>query len=354
MRVGTKFFSFLIPVYNVELYLEELLLSILKQMPDNSEIILLDDGSKDNSLSICNAFAQKEPNLIRVISRENRGAVKTRRELMEAALGEWLWIIDSDDYILDNAVEILLDTIKSYECDMILFDHYWLKNNHKTLVHQLSEKNTTVYAGDKKRDLYRAFISDPKLNPLWNKVFRRTCVDWDTDYSDWWDVRRANDKLQMIPILSNAEKAVYIAKPLYCYRYVPGSLVNGFRDYTLSAFVKVGTRLDAYVQQWGLEDEVQMIRVNRKASQACLCLYQFATSQYIRADEAKYYSFFSELKDHPYYKLPLQNAAYKNVKDKFILFCVRHDLKRLSWIYIHCTKVIKSVKSKCKEKILRK
>ena len=85
------FLTVAIPVYNVSLYIEECLESILKQTEKDFEIILVDDGSSDGSPAICDAFATKYPNIIRVIHKEHSGSLLTRRICLKEAKGQFIY-----------------------------------------------------------------------------------------------------------------------------------------------------------------------------------------------------------------------------------------------------------------------
>ena len=99
-------FSIIIPVYNVEKYIEKCLISILEQSYSDYEIIVVDDGSKDKSGVICDEFSQKY-NQITVIHIPNGGVSNARNIGISKATGEYYWFIDSDDYIKPNSLEII-------------------------------------------------------------------------------------------------------------------------------------------------------------------------------------------------------------------------------------------------------
>ena len=105
------FFSVIVPVYNVEKYLKECVDSILKQTFTDFELILVDDGSTDNSPALCDEFA-KNDSRVKVIHNKNGGASVARNTGMKAAQGRYLINIDSDDYFLSDDV---------FEIEMILF-----------------------------------------------------------------------------------------------------------------------------------------------------------------------------------------------------------------------------------------
>ena len=99
--------SIIIPVYNVEKYLKECVDSVRKQTYKNLEIILIDDGSKDNSGKLCDELA-KEDNRIKVIHKENGGLSDARNVGIENATGEYIQFIDSDDFVEKDMIEIYI------------------------------------------------------------------------------------------------------------------------------------------------------------------------------------------------------------------------------------------------------
>ena len=101
-----KYISFIVPVSNAELNLLDCIQRIISQSFTDWELILVDDGSKDNSLNICKEFANKD-NRIRVLHQENRGVTAARKLGMEHSQGEILCFVDSDDTMDKNALEIV-------------------------------------------------------------------------------------------------------------------------------------------------------------------------------------------------------------------------------------------------------
>ena len=107
----------IVPVYNVEVYLERCIKSIINQDYKNLEIILVDDGSKDSSGKICDQYA-KEDSRIRVIHKENQGLGPARNTAMDLATGEFLFFVDSDDYILEGILGKLCRVCVEEEADI--------------------------------------------------------------------------------------------------------------------------------------------------------------------------------------------------------------------------------------------
>lgn len=288
-----KLFSILIPLYNAENNIGTLVSSLISQSEGDTEIIVLNDGSTDGGLEICRKLEAENPDIVRVISRENRGAVRTRRELLEASTGEWIWIPDSDDGVADNALSMLRECIAKHpEADMILFDYDKLIDGESVRCSQLNIDSEVIE--DKNVILSGIALSD-SLNALWSKIFRRSCVDFGEDYSRFENVRRANDKLQMLPIATRAENIIYLRESLYYYDHRnTGSLTRSFGKYTASSLLTVMERVNEFIDIWGMRDSLEKRFLNyvfltayRQMRAYILCDAEWAT------DTESFYKFLT-------------------------------------------------------------
>lgn len=109
--------SIVVPVYKVEKYLDKCVQSILAQTYKNFELILVDDGSPDNCPQMCDEYAEKDTR-IRVIHKENGGLSDARNSGTSIANGEWVTYIDSDDYVADDYLEVLVTLIEKYNAEI--------------------------------------------------------------------------------------------------------------------------------------------------------------------------------------------------------------------------------------------
>lgn len=130
--------SIIIPVYNAEEYLDECIKSIVSQEFKDLEIILVDDGSTDKSPLICNKFAQTDSR-IKVFHKENEGVSIARNIGLQNCHGEWLMFVDSDDYLLPNAISTLYDVAQKNESDVAFGNVYQLKGTEKKAMFDLHE-----------------------------------------------------------------------------------------------------------------------------------------------------------------------------------------------------------------------
>lgn len=123
--------SVVIPVYNVEKYLDRCIVSIVEQTYRNTEIILVDDGSKDNSPSICDSWAERDGR-IRVIHKQNAGAGMARNTGIDNACGDYILFVDSDDYIDLSTVEKCVQLHQKDNSDIVMFGRVEAKKNGET------------------------------------------------------------------------------------------------------------------------------------------------------------------------------------------------------------------------------
>ena len=120
--------SVIVPVYNVEQYLERCVDSIINQTYKNLEIILVNDGSTDNSGQLCDELAKKDDR-IRVIHKKNGGLSDARNVGIDEAESELIGFIDSDDYIDEDMYELLINNMKNANADLSMCGHFDVYNN---------------------------------------------------------------------------------------------------------------------------------------------------------------------------------------------------------------------------------
>ncbi len=217
--------SIVIPVYNVEDYVAKCLDSLLEPglsrlgagEEPGYEIIAVNDGSTDSSGRIAAGYAQHWPELIKLINIENSGQGQARNVGMEAAAGEYLYFIDSDDYLIPGAVEELLGALEQ-DFDICIFDSIAVN----TLGDELEYRPGCRCASP------LSLAAHPELlleNPdVWNKIFRRSLfMDKGIRFTPrvWFEDLRTVPKLYAF-----TDKTVYIPKALHRYVQRPDSVTN--------------------------------------------------------------------------------------------------------------------------------
>ena len=207
--------SVIIPVYNVEKYLRECLDSIVNQTFKDIEIICVDDGSTDKSLEILREYEQKDKRII-VISQPNKGVSTARNIGMQQATGKYMMFVDSDDYIAQNACELIYNAAEEKRCDILLFPHYNFSANTCTddgrlldLCITLKDKTITF------KEHPDEFLLTPSEthSKLYKKDFlRKHNLHWETQ------IQYCEDRVFYINALIYARAIGILYKHLYYYR----------------------------------------------------------------------------------------------------------------------------------------
>lgn len=217
--------SVIVPIYKVEPYLKRAVASILHQTYHNLEIILVDDGSPDQCGRICDDYA-KEDNRITVIHKENGGLSDARNAGLDAAHGEYIVFVDSDDFIAEDYVETLMQCLKKYDADVAMCSYAVTASVELDESIFKASRDETVEVCDRREllnNLYDANHKDATYFIVsWNKIYKASL---------WQDVRFPKgriheDEATTYKIYDRAQKGVYLHRPLYGYFTAPSSITR--------------------------------------------------------------------------------------------------------------------------------
>ncbi len=213
-------FSVIVPVYNVAEFLPKCMDSLLRQRCDSWEIILVDDGSTDAKCgALCDEFAAKYPELVRVIHQANGGLGAARNTGMEDAKGEYLFFIDSDDWIADNTLERLTEEIEKTHADMYVFSFRYVSDTGEMPAESRPSGNASGL-----RTLKR--VPDMLLDPpgAWIRICKRGLfMDTGIRFPGrvWYEDLCTTPKLLM-----EAESIVQLDDAFYFYYLRQGSIMR--------------------------------------------------------------------------------------------------------------------------------
>lgn len=220
VNVSMPKISIIVPLYNSEKYLARCIKSILNQTFKNFELILVDDGSIDGSLSICEGFAEKDTR-IKVIHKENGGVSTARNTGLEIAVGDYITFVDSDDYIEPNMYEQMMNKALEYDCDVVLcdclkeFDGYSeiYSHNIRSGFYDYKRLKTEYYPHllVTEKIEYPATISNCRL--LWKNALNTPQMRYEQG------IRYSEDLLFGAKLIYNA-KSFYYMKGCAYYHYV--------------------------------------------------------------------------------------------------------------------------------------
>lgn len=231
--------SIIIPVYNVEAYLDECMRSILCQTIDCCELILVDDGSTDQSGKICDRYREQYKDNILVIHKENGGLSSARNAGMSEAKGDYVAFVDSDDRIADGAISVILQWIDSSPADLCFMQTMKFFEDGRTqpLGDCISQAGIR---GKQKEEIIRYLSTRPKYpGAAWSKIYRRNfLIDNQIEFPK--DRRTSEDLGFTLDCLIAAESYDALDIPYYEYRQGrKGSITNcknaekGFWDHAL-------------------------------------------------------------------------------------------------------------------------
>ena len=214
-NINKPLLSIIIPVYNVAPYLRQCIESIINQ-ERNIEVILVDDGSSDESPSICDEYALKD-NRIHVIHKQNGGVSSARNAGLDTANGEWIWFIDGDDYIADNVIKEIHQEIQKHPyTDLIQMGISYLYDDQRILL-----QNTEVVDTIKKNKFLLEHITyhNPRI------LFKREIIE-KHHLRLTKGVRVAEDQEFQLKYMMLCKTPIQIAICAYIYRQREGSATH--------------------------------------------------------------------------------------------------------------------------------
>lgn len=228
MNAPAPWLSVLIPVYNVEAYLAECVESVMAQAGEGVEVLLLDDGSPDGSWALMQALSGRWPGRLWLLQHERNGGLSAARNtLIDAAQGEYLWFLDSDDKLLPGAIDALRAIVRQHAPDLVLCDfRVWRERTR--LKHRLrGELHRASFAGPANTLLHdRAVLLAGLLRTgelhAWSKVSRRAL--WAPDLR--FPPGRYFEDMAAMPLVAlRAASFYYAPQPWVAYRQRGSSIL---------------------------------------------------------------------------------------------------------------------------------
>ncbi len=212
--------SIIIPVYNVEKYIDRCLDSILNQSYKNLEIILIDDGSPDNCGKICDKYAIKDKR-IKVIHKTNGGLSDARNKGIEVATGQYIGFVDSDDWIHKDMYKNLYNSITTYKADISCCKIIRVSDNNVSIPKKY-DSSISVYTKDNYMKKFFKIKTQECVYYATNKLYRKNILA-----NNQYPVGlTAEDVLGTYKALIKCQKIVEINYPYYYYYYNPESLTS--------------------------------------------------------------------------------------------------------------------------------
>lgn len=225
MKEKKPYVSIIVPVYNVEIFLRECLNSIVNQTLENIEIICVDDGSTDNSLKILKEYASKDGR-IKIISKENSGYGNTMNVGLDNATGDYIGIVESDDYVEKNMFQRLYETACKYKVEIVKSDHYIFatkegKQKKKFQAVCPIEYYNRILNAQESPEIFDFTMMN------WTGIYKREFVEENKIRHNETPGASFQDNGFWFQTMALARSIVFINEAFYCYRQDnPNSSIN--------------------------------------------------------------------------------------------------------------------------------
>lgn len=290
-------FSLIVPIYNVEAYLPKCIDSVLAQTCQDYELLLVDDGSPDHSGKICDDYAAKHPDKIRVIHQANGGAGAARNHGISVSTGEYILFLDGDDYLSANLLSELKKTMEKTTADLYLFGAIVEKDGKEVgQLHELIPCDRLCRAKDNS-DLFFGVMAP------WNRAYKRSLfTDHQIEFATkvWYEDIRVVTKIHAV-----AASAIRLPGAYYHYLQREGSAMN---NKNIERNVEILYAFDDIRQWFGehgyntvYKDELTFLAIQHLLIAATVRVLLIDRKHHLVADFREYMEkYFPDFPENPY------------------------------------------------------
>lgn len=247
--------SIILPVYNVENYITKSIQSVLNQTYENFELLVIDDGSPDKSMEAAEQF---EDARIKVFHKKNGGLSDARNFGLERALGEYIYFMDSDDWIEPTLLAFSLEAIEKFECDFIIFGYHLDRESLKgdLLSTKAIKHESTVFIKEENNLNFK----DNTLGLLgyaWNKFYKTSFLN-NNSLRFIKGISLVEDILFNTKVYGLTNKIVFIENALYHYIDRPAtSLIKTFHKNSFELKVRRNLAINGFLREWQTEESLK-------------------------------------------------------------------------------------------------
>lgn len=259
--------SVIVPIYNSEKYLDRCIGSICKQTYTNLEIILVNDGSLDNSLEVCEKFAGEDDRIL-IKDIANGGVSNARNVGILSSLGEYIQFLDSDDFMLETYISVLYNHLKSHQADMVICSIQDLDNDLNKLDYKDAKNHVLDLSNPDKEGIFNLFDKFLIFGPV-NKLFKKSILK---DNSILYDttISYGEDLLLNLEYLKYSKKIVCTNQVYWPYvQDNSNSLSNKRRDNKIEILHKLHNGMAAFFERIGCVEECFEVLLHHRMFDYC-------------------------------------------------------------------------------------
>lgn len=294
--------SIIIPVYNVEQYIEECIDSILQQTFEKFEVILVNDGSTDSSGIICDEYSKNDKR-IRVIHQKNGGVSSARNTGLDYAIGKYITFIDSDDYVNENYIEKLYKNIKENNADIAVCNNKRFITGHQVNDYKIDNNISILDTEECLENLYGQYWE--RYVVVWGKLYKK-----DIFKDIRFPVGKINEDLFIIyKLYLKARKIIYDNSQLYFYRNTEESITN--KKFTYKNF----DNLEAFEEHISFYKKNKYYNLEKKAIRR-YCYHINCFYKRFKTDNGDLKGLYLIRKKHKNIKKYVKNSRYFTSKER--------------------------------------
>lgn len=256
-----------VPVYNVEDYLEKCIESLIHQTYQNLEIILINDGSKDSSYEIIKKYKNQDDRIIG-IDRENKGSIYTRLEGARITKAKYIMFVDSDDWLDKDTIEKSYIALKKYNADLVKFNMVkeFTKENRKRYIRGPYEKEKCISKELLEKEFYPIVLNSYYCNSLCAQLIKKELIENIEVPS--YQIRMGDDLLCNLDIIKKVNTVVCLNEFFYHYRHTENSLTtlqddNRIKTNITDTYV-VYNKLFEMLKAWNIDTEKNRLLVKKR------------------------------------------------------------------------------------------
>lgn len=318
--------SIIIPIYNAEKFLSQCLDTVINQTYKNLEIILVNDGSKDNSYTLCKQY-QKQDSRIILLSYTNHGASYARNKGLENSTGDYVVFVDADDSIDKNYIEAFMKVVMDNEYDLVFCGYKEIENGINNIV--LTGKEKKELTGILKKDYknIEKFLITPWVKLYKNNIIKNHKIEFPEDFII------AEDQVFNSMYLRYVKTYKYIDKPLYNYKKQNNNSLTSIRN--IKAFncdLKFLKIKKIFFEEMEIEERERLL-----GEWAIVLIHLYA---FVSNDNKNKYNSYKERVRNIRKEISL-NFKPNTFKQKIVLFCLKRNFIFPIYFYNYIKRYIK-------------
>ena len=308
--------SIIVPVYHTAKYLHRCIESVLAQTFTDWEMLLIDDGSTDDSAIICDEYAAKDER-IRVFHKENGGVSSARNLGLDHAQGEWITFIDADDWVEPEMLAKMLAKAEESDADVVICDL-------RFVWHEQSSVYSSIDWNDDKTESLNRYIASSWTCMCSSMAKRSLYADHNLHSPS--EITYCEDFHLMVRLCHFAKRVVHIAEPFYNYRQILSSAVHNLNPKTEAD------------EQWAYADTIRFLKEQGayEAFRRAMCWRMLKATQEMVLDRKRWGDFRNILPEKRQY---ICSCPYLNTKLKLNMWCLTHHLPIVSHLLLLARKL---------------